>query len=219
MAEQDTVIVVATTEIDEYGNLIVTDKGGGKTKIGKKREHLFPIFQQGKAVLLHWETYMNRPYVANAKLAEGELPQAALKPDTGESTPKEKVEDRDTTTRLRSMILSYCKDLAVADKIKVEQIVPQADRFYNWVETGRETTIIQSKPKEPAPVIVKPKSIPAPEKAVKQLNSKNPEALTQITTKFKRMKNETLEQIWLRLDDKQKAEFIADVNNALAEEL
>ena len=208
MAEQDTVIVVATTEIDEYGNLIVTDKGGGKTKIGKKREHLFPIFQQGKAVLLHWETYMNRPYVANAKLAEGELPQAALKPDTGESTPKEKVEDRDTTTRLRSMILSYCKDLAVADKIKVEQIVPQADRFYNWVETGRETTIIQSKPKEPAP-----------KEAVKQLNSKNPEALTQITTKFKRMKNETLEQIWLRLDDKQKAEFIADVNNALAEEL
>ena len=208
MAEQDTVIVVATTEIDEYGNLIVTDKGGGKTKIGKKREHLFPIFQQGKAVLLHWETYMNRPYVANAKLAEGELPQATLKPDTGKSTPKEKVEDRDTTTRLRSMILSYCKDLAVADKIKVEQIVPQADRFYNWVETGRETTIIQSKPKEPAP-----------KEAVKQLNSKNPEALTQITTKFKRMKNETLEQIWLRLDDKQKAEFIADVNNALAEEL
>ena len=208
MAEQDTVIVVATTEIDEYGNLIVTDKGGGKTKIGKKREYLFPIFQQGKAVLLHWETYMNRPYVANAKLAAGELPQATLKPDTGESTPKEKVEDRDTTTRLRSMILSYCKDLAVADKIKVEQIVPQADRFYNWVETGRETTIIQSKPKEPAP-----------KEAVKQLNSKNPEALTQITTKFKRMKNETLEQIWLRLDDKQKAEFIADVNNALAEEL
>ncbi len=70
----DTVIVVGTTELDEYGNMWVTPKGGGeRVKIAKKREGLHPLFKQGKAVLLKWETYQNHPYVADAKLVAGEL--------------------------------------------------------------------------------------------------------------------------------------------------
>ncbi len=75
MDKSDTIIVVGITELDEYNNLWITPQGGGdKVKIGAKREHLHPLFEQGKAVLLHWETYRNRTYVADAKLVEGELP-------------------------------------------------------------------------------------------------------------------------------------------------
>lgn len=77
MDKNDTIIVVGVTELDGYNNLWVTPQGGGdKIKIGAKREHLHPIFEQGKAVLLHWETYKGKTYVADAKPVEGELPPA-----------------------------------------------------------------------------------------------------------------------------------------------
>ena len=140
---------------------------------------------------------------------------------------QKQVEDRDALIKARSMILSYCKDLAVADKIKVDQIIPQADKFYNWLE-GTETTeptlketgkIYKPTAVETTTTAVKTTTtpIPMPKEAVKQLNSKNPGALKQITTKFKVTKGETLEKLWLRLDDKQKAEFSADVNHSLIE--
>ena len=76
MADKDTIIVVGVTRMDTYGNLFVTPTGGGdEVKIGEKRTQLHDLFQQGKAVMLHWETYKNRAYVADAKLVEGELPE------------------------------------------------------------------------------------------------------------------------------------------------
>ena len=72
----DKIIVVGHTEIDEYGNLQVTDKGGGITKISVKREHLFPLFEQGKAVKLDIQTYKGKNYVADAELVEGALPSS-----------------------------------------------------------------------------------------------------------------------------------------------
>jgi len=72
---KETVIVVGVTREDGYGNLWVTPAGGGEeVKIGEKRSQLHPLFEQGKAVMLHWETYKNRPYVSDAKAVEGELP-------------------------------------------------------------------------------------------------------------------------------------------------
>lgn len=77
MADKETIIVVGVTREDEYGNLWVTPKGGGdEVKIGSKRSGLHSLFQQGKAIMLHWETYKNRTYVADAKAVEGELPEA-----------------------------------------------------------------------------------------------------------------------------------------------
>lgn len=74
--EKDTVIVVGKTEVDGWGNLWVIPKDGGdRVKIAKKREHLHELFEQGKAVLLHWEVYMDKPYVANAELVTGNLPE------------------------------------------------------------------------------------------------------------------------------------------------
>lgn len=78
---KDTIIVVGATRMDGYGNLWVTPKGGGDdVKVGVKRVNLHPIFQQGKAVMCHWEVYMNKPYVADAKLVEGELPHTPSEP-------------------------------------------------------------------------------------------------------------------------------------------
>lgn len=98
MDKNDTIIVVGVTEKDGYGNLWVTPKGDGdRVKIGVKREGLHHLFEQGKAVILHWETYMNKPYVADAKLVEGELPpqptahaEPAPLPTTPAVAPQEK---------------------------------------------------------------------------------------------------------------------------------
>ncbi len=90
MAKEDTIITVGTTRLDEYNNLWVTPAGGGdEVKIGEKRAGLHPLFQQGKAVMLHWETYKNRAYVSDAKAVEGELPE----PQTRESLPPQPGEE------------------------------------------------------------------------------------------------------------------------------
>ena len=71
---EDTIIVVGTTETDQYGNLKVTCKDGNQIRVNKKHENLHHLFEQGKAVILHWETYQGKTYVADAKWVEGELP-------------------------------------------------------------------------------------------------------------------------------------------------
>ena len=89
--EKDTVIAVGHTEEDGWGNLWVTPQGGGdKVKIAKKRSNLHPLFEQGKAVLLHWEVYMDKPYVSNAELVTGNLPQATkpIEPTPHPDEPK-----------------------------------------------------------------------------------------------------------------------------------
>lgn len=73
----DTVVVVGVTRTDEWNNLWITPAGGGdEVKVSAKRAGLHPLFQQGKAVMLHWETYKNVPYVSDAKSVEGNLPEA-----------------------------------------------------------------------------------------------------------------------------------------------
>lgn len=74
MAEKPTVIIVGHTEEDENGNLFVTPQGGSDAiKIASKRSQLFPLFEQGRAVALDWQTYKGYPYVANAKSVSAEL--------------------------------------------------------------------------------------------------------------------------------------------------
>ena len=109
-----TVITVGITETDEYGNLWVTPAGGGdKIKIGVKRKQLHPIFQQGKVIQLHWETYMDKPYVSDAKQVTGESLPPPIKP---KPEPIKLKISSDNTERLRikSMALAYIKDIYVA---------------------------------------------------------------------------------------------------------
>lgn len=62
-------------------------------------------------------------------------------------------EELDQTAR--TMSLSYAKDLAVADKIKVVEIINQADVFYNWVKKNGTPKVPEVKGKEPTPSQVK----------------------------------------------------------------
>jgi hypothetical protein len=33
--------------------------------------------------------------------------------------------------------MSYAKDLVVADKVKIEQLLPTADKIFNWIESKK----------------------------------------------------------------------------------
>lgn len=48
-----------------------------------------------------------------------------------EARPKK---SEDTPERSRSMCLSYAKDLAVAGKVEVVEILTMAGKFYDWVK-------------------------------------------------------------------------------------
>ena len=84
----DTIIVVGTTEKDQYGNLNVTCKDGNQVRVNKKHEGLHHLFEQGKAIKLHWETYQNKTYVADAVLVEGELPPPTHPGTSGAPIPR-----------------------------------------------------------------------------------------------------------------------------------
>ncbi len=78
-----TVIQVKSTTKDTYGNLIVTPEVGEDIKIGVKRENLFEVFQEGRAVKLYWAEYMHKKYVARAELFDGLPPvEKRIKPIT-----------------------------------------------------------------------------------------------------------------------------------------
>ncbi|KKM16323.1 hypothetical protein LCGC14_1686980 [marine sediment metagenome] len=140
----ETIIVVGHTEVDGYGNLWVTPQGGGeKIKIAKKRESLHPIFQQGQAVQLDWQTYNNKPYVANAKSVAGALPQPVPPPEV--ETPDQAQIDKDLKRvpapqeikhdkKDKAVSLSYAKDLACAKLIGISDMRRWADEFLKYIE-------------------------------------------------------------------------------------
>jgi hypothetical protein len=33
--------------------------------------------------------------------------------------------------------MSYAKDLVVADKVKIEQLLPTAEKIFNWIESKK----------------------------------------------------------------------------------
>ncbi len=67
------VVIPATREENQYGDLIFFDGDGNQHKIGNKRPHLFENIIVGIAVELYYAQYMERKYICGAKLVEGEL--------------------------------------------------------------------------------------------------------------------------------------------------
>ena len=141
---EDTIVVVGVTREDEYGNLWVTPKGEGEEiKIASKRSNLHPLFEQGRAVLLHWETYKGKTYVADAKTVAGELPPPVDPPKT--VTPDDTTSTSVTTkahkpdSKNRAFALSYAKDYTVAKINKgteqnVNDVVIVAEVFLQYLE-------------------------------------------------------------------------------------
>jgi len=142
----DTIIVVGVTRMDGYGNMFITPKGGGdEVKVGSKRSRLHEMFQQDRAVMLHWETYKNIPYVADAKLVEGELPPPK-KPvgpplQQGEEPPivteAKKMGAKVTSVdniKNRAVAVSYAKDAWIAGKIEKGELGEMANWFLKYIE-------------------------------------------------------------------------------------
>jgi len=147
MADKETIIVVGVTREDEYNNLWVTPKGGGdEVKIGEKRSQLHPLFQQGKAVMLHWEIYKGKTYVADAKAVEGELPEPQKSDDPplqqDEPTPEqlkpfdptrksiERQKSLDVAERWCSLKVQSGEDIKTLDVLVVAKV------FESYLDTG-----------------------------------------------------------------------------------
>ncbi len=67
------VVIPATREENQYGDLIFFDGDGNQHKIGNKRPQLFENIIEGRAVELYYAVYMDKKYICGAKLVEGEL--------------------------------------------------------------------------------------------------------------------------------------------------
>jgi len=70
----DTNIVVASTEIDTYGNQIITAADGQEYRIGVKRAHLHSLAQLDTPLILKWSNYLDKDYVSDV-LVNGSAPQ------------------------------------------------------------------------------------------------------------------------------------------------
>ena len=157
--DNQTVIVVGKTELDSFGNLWVTPKGDGdRVKIGAKRSHLHPLFGQGVAVMLLWQVYQNKPYVADAKLVEGELPpptkpgmleehkQIVEKAKSAPEMTKNDWAEKDKITRKsieRQSALKSATEIAVARvgkgaDISTLWVIDVAHFFESYLENGIE---------------------------------------------------------------------------------
>ena len=144
MTENFTVIVVGKTEVDQYGNLLVTPQGGGdKIKIAAKRSNLHPLFQQGRAIKLDWQTYMNKPYVADAVAVEGELPpptKPKILPEHQSVIEKARADVREPTKLAPQEVGMWWKELGEMLRVgDIDKTTPQGKslRIAYYTEMSR----------------------------------------------------------------------------------
>ena len=131
------VIVVDHSSLNDYRDLIVTDKGGKEWKVSNKRDYLHNIFQDGWAVKLGIANYMDKDFISEASLVE--LPVVETQKKSTEkieeklSTP---VPTNQASLKNRAFALSYAKDLACHDKIGIADIKRHATDFAIWLDGG-----------------------------------------------------------------------------------
>ncbi len=146
MAQQITVnpitreerIVVVSSHLNDYGDLVVTDKNAKTYKVGKKRERLFDLFQAGSEVALAYSTYMNKEYIADAKVVgvklEGSPTLSAVSVAEPKPEPaKPEVDKGYKGEKNLAFALSYSKDLCVAGLIPKEEVLTWAEVFKRYL--------------------------------------------------------------------------------------
>ena len=137
-------ITVAYAQQNQYGDLIVKTKAGNELKVGKKRQHLFNIFQPGIEVIVGFSSYMNKEYI-------NEAAQASQVVSTDTPVKKESdhlVKDVKEAVKMniapqgkgmnpsknKAFALSYAKDLATGGVIDNDSILKWADKFLEWLD-------------------------------------------------------------------------------------
>ena len=137
-------IVIDTVSKNSYGDLEFTDKEGTEYKVGNKRAHFFTdIIVPNTAVTLNYAEAYNKEYIFNASQIQAQLsppvkpqvpPTQKVKGAINEIQPSTgHINITPDVTRLRSMALSYSKDLAVANKLALLDIETYANRFLSWI--------------------------------------------------------------------------------------
>lgn len=128
--ERYDVIAVQTVEKNQYGDLVVN----GSIKIGNKRSYLFDAFQPGAEVKVGYSIYMNREYIATAEQTGEHRPTAETTPLVKEAVKMgAEVIGSTDDTKLRSVVIAYAKDLAVAGKIELKDMGRYANGFLDYI--------------------------------------------------------------------------------------
>ena len=116
--------------LDKEGNIIgkqVADKAGNKLKVkkgqGGKLASRWGELQVGKAYEFIMGEYKGYPYVENFEEVKNIMVKEAQK----------KVEDTSEVARHKSMAISYAKDLVVADKLPLDELLDEAEVIYRFI--------------------------------------------------------------------------------------
>ena len=112
----DTNIVVQSTEIDTYGNQIITAADGQEYKIGVKRAHLHSLAQVGTPLILKWSNFKDTDYVSDVLVnASGSQPNPAAtvtpRPLAAVVPPKDNTDARIA----RAVALKAAVDVVIAN--------------------------------------------------------------------------------------------------------
>ena len=79
------------SEVNDYGDLVVTSKEGSEYKVKSKRTQLFDVFQPDIEVVVGWASYMNHEFIAEAtqasQLVSADTPIEEEKPKTEPNPP------------------------------------------------------------------------------------------------------------------------------------
>jgi 6-phosphogluconolactonase (cycloisomerase 2 family) len=152
------IITIQTVKTNTFGDLEFTNAEGKLYKIGKARVNNFAAIQEGAEVELIWVANPHKPntdyiysatqtgkHVAPSTLVEAakklgavpvdEIRTDGFKPQPIQDTPKSKSTPliSQSSTKDRAVAISYSKDLVIASKIELKNMVTYADKFLEYI--------------------------------------------------------------------------------------
>ena len=145
--------------------LVVRDSTGVTTsvKLGLKTEQeQLPVSTKGRQYAFSASIngqYINLHLYPDQQAADRQAPQSPQQANQPVSNGEE--------VRVRSMCLSYAKDLVAADRWPLDMIYTQADKFYGYITTGKkpnltasEKAVYENGPEDPNGPDYPPEDIP-----------------------------------------------------------
>jgi hypothetical protein len=141
MAERKTLTITQVEEIKKVGDNQIP-KLSFKAKDGDKeltyftfKPRFFDLIKEGQTINADVETEQRGDYI-NRRVVQIYVDGQPVSVKGGyRGKSPEELEQQG-----RVMVLSYAKDLAVADKISIEEITTWADKFYTWLKGDKSTS-------------------------------------------------------------------------------
>jgi len=129
------IVIIDTVSHNSYNDLLFTDKSGKEYKIGAKRAPFFEktIVANMGVELSYAMSSFGKEYVYSAKQVKDILPPPAqwpaqpVQPPPPKTDSSKKVDSEEI--KIRSMAAAYAKDLVVAGKIEVKELLSYCEFF------------------------------------------------------------------------------------------